>query len=160
MNKGSKIAVYIMLFSILAYVVVMSIKPGKTINEENNNSGDIVSGEISSAAEDEYAVEKISDSEIDLIASNENMEIITKYVFENDMVAEIYVVQEIFSGDFVEDMYEAMQKDEEIGLVYDDIVLEGNVITMKLKQDYVNIYEGVTYEELYDDLNKSLNLSE
>ena len=74
--------------------------------------------------------------------------------------AEIYVIQEVFSGDFVEDMYEEMKLDKDISLIYNDIRLDGNVITMKLKQDYVNIYNGLTYDELYEDLNKSLKLSE
>jgi hypothetical protein len=38
--------------------------------------------------------------------------------------------------------------------------VEGNVITMTLKSDYVNIYEGLTYQELYDEVNKSLKISE
>ncbi|MBQ6860777.1 MAG: hypothetical protein IJO08_03935 [Clostridia bacterium] len=159
MSKWAKIMVYIMLLLIVVYIVIMSFNSDEIINEENNYSGDIVSGEISSGDEISYAIEKINDNEINLIASDLNTEIITKYIFENDAVVEIYVTQEVFSGDFVEDMYKAMQEDDEIGLVYEEIDLNGNIITMKLKQDYVNIYSGVTYEELYEDLNKSLNFS-
>ena len=160
MNKETKIAVYVMLFIIVGYIVVMSVKSNLPVNEEINNSGDIMSGEISSDDDMEYRIEKISDNEIGLIAASENMEILTKYIFENDMVAKVYVIQEVFSGDFVKDIYETMMLDNEISLIYNDIRLEGNVITMELKQDYVNIYNGVTYDELYEDLNKSLNLSE
>ena len=160
MSKWAKIMVYIMLLLIVVYIFIMSFNSDEIINEENNYSGDIVSGEISSGDEISYAIEKINDNEINLIASDLNTEIITKYIFGNDAVVEIYVIQEVFSGDFVEDMYKAMQEDEEIGLVYEEIDLNGNIITMKLKQDYVNIYSGVTYEELYEDLNKSLNFSE
>ncbi len=160
MNKSTKIIVCIMLLSILSYIVIMSLKPTEILNEEKNESGDFESGEIVSGDEMQYTIEKLSETEIGLIASSDNTEIITKYVFENDAVAEVYVIQEVFSGDFVEDMYEAMKTDEDISKIYEDIILEENVITMKLKQDYVNIYSGVTYEKLYEELEKSLNLSE
>lgn len=160
MNKSTKIIVCIMLLSIVAYIIIMSLKPTEILNEEKNESGDLESGEISSGDEMQYTIEKLSETEIGLIASSDNTEIITKYVFENDAVVEVYVIQEVFSGDFVEDMYEAMKTDEDISQIYEEINLEENVITMKLKHDYVNVYAGVTYEKLYDELNKSLNLSE
>ncbi len=157
MSEKAKVAVAIMLSIIIIYIAWMIAFPAEPVNEESNN---IESGEVSNQDEElEYTITKVSDTQIDLITANEYTKTTTKYFFENEKVSNVIVTEEILSGDLAEDVYEGIKADEDLSQIYEEINLEGNVITMTLKSDYVNIYEGLTYQELYDELTKSLKIS-
>ena len=158
MNQKTKIAVAIMLGIILIYVVWMIAFPPVATNHDTNN---IASGEVSNGEEEIiYKITKVSDTQLDLITENEYTRTTTRYFFENDKVSNVIVTEEILSGDLVQEVFEGIKADKDLSQIYNEISVEGNVITMTLKSDYVNIYEGLTYQELYDELNKSLKISE
>lgn len=156
MSEKAKVAVAIMLSVIIIYIAWMIAFPAETVNEEPNN---VESGEVSNQEELMYTITKVSDTQLDLITTNEYTKTSTKYFFENGKVSNVIVTEEILSGDFAEEVFSGIKADEDLSQIYDEISLEGNVITMTLKQDYVNVYEGLTYQELYDELTKSLKIS-
>lgn len=157
MSEKTKVVVAIMLSIIIIYIAWMIAFPVENVTEEPNN---IESGEVSNQEEDlMYTINKVSDTQLDLITTNEYTKTTTKYFFKDGKVSNVIVTEEILSGDFAEEVFAGIKADENLSQIYDEISLEGNVITMTLKQDYVNVYEGLTYQELYDELTKSLKIS-
>ena len=80
----------------------------------------------------------------------------TRYIFEDEKLVEILVTEEVLSGDFAQDIYNSMKNDETFVQIYSTINLEGNVITMELKEEYVNALSGRSKVELYEELIESM----
>ena len=157
MSDKVKIVVAIMLSIIVIYIAWMIAFPPEKVEENPDN---MESGDVSTQEEElMYSITKVSDTQLDLITTNEYTKTTTKYFFEKGKVSNVIVTEEILSGDFVQEVYEGIKADEDLSQIYEEISVEGNIITMTLKPDYVNVYEGLTYEELYDELNKSLKIS-
>ena len=157
MSEKTKIAVVIMLGIIAVYICWMIAFPVETVDETQNN---VQSGEVSTENEDlMYTITRVSDSQLNLSTVNEYTRTTTQYFFENDVVSNIIVTEEVLSGDLADKIYEGIQANEELSQIYDDIKVEGNIITMTLKEDYVNVYAGLKYEELYEQLTNSLKIS-
>ena len=158
MSEKTKIVVAIMLGIILIYIVWMIALPPTSNSDIGSGDANL---EVEANHEEElmYKITKVSDTQLDLVTENEYTRTTTRYFFENDKVSDVIVTEEILSGDLVQVVYKGIQADENLSQIYDEISVEGNIITMILKSDYVNIYEGLTYQELYDELNKSLKIS-
>lgn len=157
MSEKTKVIVAIMLSIIIIYIVWMIAFPVEKVEDDQNKieSGEIISGE----EELKYSINRVSDTQLNLVTANEYTLTTTQYFFENDIVSSVIITEEIVSGDFAEEVYEGIKADEQLSQIYNDIKVEGNVVTMTLKEDYVNIYAGLTYEELYEELNNSLKIS-
>lgn len=157
MSEKTKVVLAIMISIIVVYIAWMIAFPGEKIEENQNDtqSGEVVSGE----EELNYTIDKISDTQLNLVTANEYTRTTTQYFFENNVVSNVIVTEEIISGDFAQEVYEGIKADEQLSQIYDDIKVEGNVVTMTLKADYVNVYAGLTYDELYEELSNSLKIS-
>lgn len=157
MSEKTKVVVAIMISIIVVYIAWMIAFPGEKVEENQNDtqSGEVVSGE----EELNYTIDKISDTQLNLVTENEYTRTTTQYFFENDVVSNVIVTEEVISGDFAQEVYEGIKADAQLSQIYDDISVEGNVVTMILKEDYVNVYAGLSYEELYEELSNSLKIS-
>lgn len=157
MSEKTKVVVAIMISIIVVYIAWMIAFPGEKV-EKNQN--DTQSGEVVSREEElNYTIDKISDTQLNLVTENEYTRTTTQYFFENDVVSNVIVTEEVISGDFAQEVYEGIKADAQLSQIYDDISVEGNVVTMILKEDYVNVYAGLSYEELYEELSNSLKIS-
>ncbi len=157
MNEKTKVIVAIMFSIIVIYIAWMIAFPGEKVEQQTN---EVESGELVTDDEElSYSITKVSDTQLNLVTANEYTRTTTQYFFENSAVSDVIITEEIMSGDFAEEVYEGIKADEQLSKIYDDIKFEGNVVTMTLKQDYVNVYEGLTYEELYEELSNSLKIS-
>lgn len=160
MTKGTKIVLIIMLAVIAIYVAIGMFGDFDTnVTDELKSSGD--SNEIIDSGEG-----SIEDSIYYEVTSGENEIILraitsgdigtTRYIFEDEKLVEILVTEEVLSGDFAQDIYNSMKNDETFVQIYSTINLEGNVITMELKEEYVNALSGRSKVELYEELIESM----
>lgn len=163
MNKLTKIVILIMLVIIAIYIFtgIYNINnPDINIDGDNANSGDIIEIGEGLTAEDYLA-----NLEFEL-ASGENEVVLTllgsgersstKYIFENDALSQIIVEEEVFSGDELEVMYEELKNDATLSQAYSSIEISGDKIIMILKQEYVDLFAGKTKEDLYREIEKSM----
>lgn len=149
-----------MLAVIAIYVAIGMFGDFDTnVTDELKSSGD--SNEIIDSGEG-----SIEDSIYYEVTSGENEIILraitsgdigtTRYIFEDEKLVEILVTEEVLSGDFAQDIYNSMKNDETFVQIYSTINLEGNVITMELKEEYVNALSGRSKVELYEELIESM----
>lgn len=160
MSKGTKVVLIIMLAVIAIYVAVGFLgNLNKNGNGEPNQSGDQVeivdSGDVTEDELIRYEVMS-GENEVILRAITSGDIGTTRYIFENEKLAKIIVTEEVLSGDFIEDIYNSMKNDENFVQIYSTINLEGNVITMELKEEYVNALSGRSKVELYEELIESM----
>lgn len=160
MSKGIKVIVIIMLAVIAIYVAVGvdNVKRNQA-NIEMNSSGDlnqiIDSGENIDELKFHYEVSS-GDNELIIRAITSGDIGTTRYIYENDKLVQIVVTEEIISGDFVEEVYNSMKNDPVFVQTYDTITLEGNIITMVLKEEYVNALVGKPKTKLYEELLEAM----
>ena len=159
MSEKTKIVVTLMFSIIIIYIAWMIAFPGDVAEEKPSeiNSGEEVN---KNNEENEYTISRVSDTQLDLITENEYTKTTTRYLFENDKVTSVIIVEEILSGDLADEVFNGIKANEEMSQIYSDIKLEENVVTMILKEDYVNVYEGLNYEQLYQELTNSLKISQ
>lgn len=149
-----------MLAVIAIYVAIGMFGDFDTnVTDELKSSGD--SNEIIDSGEG-----SIEDSIYYEVTSGENEIILraitsgdigtTRYIFEDEKLVEILVTEEVLSGDFAQDIFNSMKNDETFVQMYSTINLEGNVITMELKEEYVNALSGRSKVELYEELIESM----
>ncbi|MBQ8300128.1 MAG: hypothetical protein IJX99_09840 [Clostridia bacterium] len=162
MNRGTKVVLIIMLAIIAIYVAAgLCGDYNSTISGEQNQSGDQVevndSGDV---IEDELIQYEITSGENEVILRAITSGDIgtTKYIFENEKLVKILVTEEVLSGDFIQDIYNSMKTDENFVQIYSTINLEGNIITMELKEEYVNAISGRSKVELYEELMESMEI--
>lgn len=160
MNKGTKVVLIIMLAIIAIYVAVgLCGDYNSTISGEQNQSGDQVevndSGDV---IEDELIQYEITSGENEVIlrAITSGDISTTRYIFENEKLVRITVTEEVVSGDFIEDIYNSMKNDENFVQIYSTINLNDDIITLELKEEYVNALSSRTKIELYEELIESM----
>ena len=157
MNKATKIVVILMITTIVLYTVV-GINRKNEIEQNNVESGDtLTSGENENELEIKYEVTS-GDNEIILKGISEGSISTTSCVFENEKLSSIILKEEITSGDneLIEKIFNYMQNDTEISMVYSTLEMEGNTITAILKNEYVEAYGEATKEEVYQELLNTL----
>lgn len=157
MSKGVKIVLIIMVAIILIYVIVSGIST--LINHNNNASGDLSGDNLNSSGENlEIKFEVTSgDNEVNVIAKSSGDITTTKYIFEDDKLKEIKVIEELDTNEAAQYVYDSMKSDENISQSYSDININEKTITIYLKQEYVDAFAGITKEELYNNQIESLN---
>lgn len=162
MNKATKVVVILMITVIALYTIVGVSK--KIENERSNiSSGDILNSGDSFSDENQTKISyEVTSGENDVVlkATSEGSISMTKYVFENEKLVNIYLTEEIISGDeeLIENVYNYMKNDEEMSTVYSTIELNGNIITAALKDEYVDAYGDATKVDIHDSLLNSLKL--
>ena len=165
MNRATKIIVILMITTIVIYVVVGVYNVRINEINQNNISGDqINSGEDTSNLDEDRMIYEITsgDNEVILKGISEGVIITTTYNFNDNKLISIVMNEEITSGDeiAVEKIYNHMKTDENMSMVYSNIQKDGMSITANLKDEYVASYGEATKDEIYNEIVKSLELSE
>lgn len=167
MNKATKIIVILMIATIVIYTVIGIYRTREFEAEQNNNqSGDVLNsgddGNISGDDANKISYEITSgDDEVVLRGVSEGIVSVTTYKFENNKLVSIILSEEITSGDdkLVDDIYNHMETDEDMMMVYSNIEKNGKIITATLKDEYVAAYGEAGKQEIYDELVNSLEIS-
>ncbi len=159
MNKEAKVVLTIMITIIVIYVAVGLFKNSNNIIDgEQNPSGDIEitnSGDFDNEDLIHYEVTS-GENEVILRAITSGDISTTRYIFENEKLVRITVTEEVVSGDFIEDIYNSMKNDENFVQIYSTINLNDDIITLELKEEYVNALSSRTKIELYEELIESM----
>lgn len=161
MNKATKIVLIIMLIIILGYIAFGLIRNNINNNDNPNEnlSGDIIdSGDSGDEEKVSYILELTSgENDITITAKTSGEITTTKYIFDNNVLNRIEVIEEITSGEIAEGMLESIKQDESITEVYENIEQAENKITMNAKQEYIDRFSGFTKEQIYDMQEEAFN---
>lgn len=148
MNKGAKTILFIMIF-------VICIDLGVTLyNKYNKISKDNVEQEIEQSEEEQtkkYTYSLTSgDDNITLVAKSENEITTFIYVFDdNEKVSSIKVIEECASSGDAQIYYDGINENANLSAIYSDIKIEDNIITITLKQEYVDYHSNFSKEDIY-----------
>ena len=159
MNKSAKIVVGIMIALIAIYIIVAIYKGNlPTENSDTVLSGD-VSGDLDNSISSNiiYSLES-GDNIISLTAASSGEKSITNYIFQDDRLSEIIVVEEIYSGDMVNGVFESIKNNSNINQIYSSIELQENSIVMKLKDEFVASFGEKNMADIFDEMNQSMIL--
>lgn len=155
MNKIEKIIVIIMFSIIIAYIAITLYKQNISINNVDNTSGDEEQYFEDYMSNVKYSLES-GENTISIIAAGSGEKSTTNYIFENDKLIGINVIEEVYSGDGLRGTYENFLKNEDLTQIYSSINIEGDKIILKLKDEYVDSFGEKSMSEIYDEINNSM----
>ena len=152
----------IILIVLLVTLCIGLVKIMGDNNTKSNESGDTLSGEFVDSGENIQAYEPVynltrNENEI-IITSETSGDLLTmKYVYEDEKLKDILIVEEVYSEDIAKQIYDTISKDEEMKQIYDTVEISGKVITYTVKQEVIDVYAVYTMDELYTIQENSLN---
>lgn len=158
MNKATKIAVILMITTIVIYTAIGL--HNKFENEQKDlTSGDSIDLSGDTLAENEIFYEVSSgENEVVLKGTSEGSISTTTYKFESGELVDIILEEKITSGDneLIENIFNYMRNDSEMSMVYSTIEMKDDTIIAVLKDEYVDAYGSASKVEIYEELLKLL----
>lgn len=147
MSKGTKIILFVMIFIICIDILTVVCKkyikiPENNVNEEKQQN-DIQASKYT------YNLSS-GDRDVTLYVKSENETTTFIYNFDDsEKVSSIQIIETCASSGDAQIYYNGINENSNLKEIYSDIKIEDNIVTVTLKQEYVDYHSSFSKEDIY-----------
>ncbi len=147
-----KIFYYVLVIvMLLVAVVALTGCNNENTQENTNNSEEQDVQEVQNVAveADKNYKETQEENKIVITYKHENIDITTTYLYQNNRLSQISIVQKYESADAAKIAYDLLEQEENMKQLYSKITLNGDTIRLDGSSSLIDSYKDLSKEDMY-----------
>ena len=147
-----KIFYYVLVIvMLLVAVVALTGCNNENTQENTNNLEEQDVQEVQNVAVEADKNYKVTQEENKIVITykHENMDITTTYLYQNNKLSQISIVQKYESADAAKIAYDLLEQEENMRQLYSKITLNGDTIRLDGSSSLIDSYKDLSKEDMY-----------
>ncbi|MFR5683646.1 MAG: hypothetical protein ACLUD1_06225 [Clostridia bacterium] len=147
-----KIVYYVLVIvMLLVAVVALTGCNNENTQENTNNSEEQDVQEVQNVAVEADKNYKVTQEENEIVITykHENIDITTTYLYQNNRLSQISIVQKYESADAAKIAYDLLEQEENMKQLYSKITLNGDTIRLDGSSSLIDSYKDLSKEDMY-----------